>query len=153
MPENVNFGTPNVNPTNFFLEAEMEQQKTDQNSSQNQTQSTESKQSFKEKYNLNKENMLSFLNHKTTNILTFATAVAIGLTFKDLINSFVFNIFQPILMTLIITIDKNNYLSITNIIREKNPQIDIGKLLGSILVVKFVVILMYFINKHSHLFF
>jgi large-conductance mechanosensitive channel len=153
MPENVNFGTPNVNPTNFFLEAEMEQQKTDQNSSQNQTQSSESKQNFKEKYNLNKENLLSFLNLKTTNILTFATAVAIGLTFKDLINSFVFNIFQPILMNIILALDKNNYLSITSIIREKNPQIDIGKLLGSILVVKFVVVLMYFINKHSHLFF
>ena len=145
MPENINFGNPNTYPTNFFAEAEMEQQKTQQNSEQKRV-------NVKEQYNVTKENIFSFLNNKATTILAFATAFAIGFALKDFMGSLVQNIFQPILMNLIMLIDRNDYLPITPIIREKNPQVDIAKFLGSILVVKFIVILMYFMNKYEHLF-
>jgi hypothetical protein len=48
MPENVNYGDPNAYPTNFFAEAAMEQQKTEQNASQiNQVQSQQIQQNKK----------------------------------------------------------------------------------------------------------
>lgn len=145
MPENVNFGNPNVQPSNFFLEAEEERQKTNQFTSQQ-------KANVKQQYSVTKENIFSFLNSKATTILAFATAIAIGLALKDFMGALVLNIFQPILMNIILLIDKNDYLPITPIIREKNPQIDIAKFLGSILIVKLVIILMYFLNKYEHLF-
>ena len=62
------------------------------------------------------------------------------------------SIFQPLLMNIIMFIDSNNYLPITNLLREKNPQIDIAKFLGSILTVKIVIILLYLMNKYENLF-
>jgi large-conductance mechanosensitive channel len=165
LPENVNYGNPNLNPTNFILEAKLEQQKTEQfsppflnqNNSQTDNQqpttSSNKNNNFFENYNINNKYILSFLNLKNLTILTFASAIAIGLTLKDLINSFVFNIFQPLLMSIIIFFDKNSYLSITTYLKEKNPQIDFARFLGSLLIVRLVVVFMYLLNTYSYLFF
>lgn len=153
MPENVNYGNPNAYPTNFFAEAEMEQQQTEQNSCQmNQVQSEQSKGNIRD-IEINNDKILNFLNIKATTILTFATAVAIGFALNNLMSSLVHNVIQPILFSIIITFDKNDYLPITAGLREKNQPLDFSKFLGSILVVKLVVILMYLMNKYDHLFF
>jgi hypothetical protein len=45
--------------------------------------------------------------------------------------------------------DSNNYLPITQSLRDKQVTIDVAKFLGSILVLKLVVGSMYFIYKYS----
>lgn len=158
MPENVNYGDPNAYPTNFFAEAAMEQQKTEQNASQiNQVQSQQSQQIQQNKKksdnSIDKDHIFSFLNIKATTILTVATAVAIGFTLNNLMSSLVHNVIQPILFNIIVTLDKNDFLPITAGLREKNLPLDFSKFLGSILVVKLVVIFMYFMNKYEYFLF
>ena len=146
MPENVNYGNPNTYPTNFFAEAAMEQQKTEQNVSQmNQVQSQQNKSDT----SINKDKIFGFLNTKTTTILTVATAVAIGFTLNNLMTSLVHNVIQPILFSIIVTLDKNDFLPITAGLREKNLPLDFTKFFGSILIVKLVVIFMYFMNRYE----
>jgi large-conductance mechanosensitive channel len=149
MPENVNYGDPNAYPTNFFAEAAIEQQKTEQNASQVNQVQNEKPNKNKLDISINKDNIFNFLNIKATTILTFATAVAIGLTLNNLMTSLVHNVIQPILFKIIISIDKNDFLPITPGLREKNLPIDFSKFLGSMLIVKLVVILMYFMNKYE----
>ena len=156
MPENVNYGDPNAYPTNFFTEAAMEQQKTEQNVSQinqpqGQPQCQPQTQQNKNKtdISINKDNIFSFLNIKAITILTVATAVAIGLTLNNLISSLVHNVIQPIIFKIITTLDKNDYLPITAGLREKNLPLDFSKFFGSLLIVKLVIILMYFMNKYE----
>lgn len=155
MPENVNYGDPNAYPTNFFTEAAMEQQKTEQISSQfNQVKSQQSqKNQNKSNTSINKDHIFSFLNIKAVTILTVATAVAIGFTLNNLMTSLVHNVIQPILFNIIVTLDKNDYLPITAGLREKNLPLDFSKFLGSILIVKLVVIFMYFMNKYEYFLF
>jgi len=155
MPENVNYGDPNAYPTNFFTEAAIDQQKTEQNASQiNQLQSQQTQQNKNETdTNINKDNIFKFLNIKTTTILTVATAVAIGFTLNNLMTSLVHNIIQPIIFNIITTLDKNDYLPITAGLREKNMQIEPSKFFGSLLVVKLVIIFMYFMNKYEYFLF
>jgi len=118
MPENVNYGDPNAYPTNFFTEAAMEQQKTEQNTKKNNQQSHQIDQKNTiEKYSLNKDKVFNFLNIKATTILTVATAVAIGFTLNNLITSLVHNVIQPILFKIIVSIDKNDFLPITDGLR------------------------------------
>jgi len=153
MPENVNYGDPNAYPTNFFTEAAMEQQKTEQIASQfNQVQSQQSQQN-KSDTKIDKDHIFTFLNSKTTTILTVATAVAIGFTLNNLMTSLVHNVIQPMLFSIIITLDKNDYLPITAGLREKNLPLDFSKFLGSILIFKLVVIFMYFMNKYEYFLF
>lgn len=135
LPENINFGNPNASPTNFPNFECQTQYTTEKNISENNDKNTSEKSG-----DLN-DKIMSFLNKNTITILTIAIAVAIGLGIKDFINSFVMNVLQPSLMLLIMTIDKNDYLSITKTLREKNPEanIDISKLLGSLLVLKLII--------------
>ena len=59
MPENVNYGDPNAYPTNFFAEAAMEQQQTEQNISQmNQVKSQQSQQN-KSNTSINKDKIFN----------------------------------------------------------------------------------------------
>lgn len=151
MPENVNYGDPNAYPTNFFAEAAMEQQKIEQNASQiNQVQSHQIQQNKKKTdTSINKDKIFGFLNTKTTTIITVATAVAIGFTLNNLMTSLVHNVIQPILFSIIVTLDKNDFLPITAGLREKNLPLDFTKFFGSILIVKLVVIFMYFMNRYE----
>ena len=152
MPANVNYGDPNAYPTNFFAEAAMEQQKTEQNASQiNQPQPQPQPQQNKNKtdISINKDTIFSFLNIKAITILTVATAVAIGFTLNNLISSLVHNVIQPIIFKIITTIDKNDFLPITAGLREKNLPLDFSKFFGSLLIVKLVIILMFFMNKYE----
>ena len=153
MPENVNYGNPNTYPTIFFAEAAMEQQKTEQNVSQmNQVQSQQSQEN-KRDISINKDKIFGFLNTKTTTILTVATAIAIGFTLNNLMTSLVHNVIQPILFSIIVTLDKNDFLPITAGLRQKNLPLDFTKFFGSILIVKLVVIFMYFMNKYEYFLF
>ena len=148
MPANVNYGDPNAYPTNFFAEAAMEQQKTEQNASQiNQSQPQQNKN--KTDISINKDSIFSFLNTKAITILTVATAVAIGFTLNNLITSLVHNVIQPIIFKIITTIDKNDFLPITAGLRETNLPLDFSKFFGSLLIVKLVIILMFFMNKYE----
>jgi hypothetical protein len=138
LPENINFGDPNAHPNNFppFGYPNQPTESIDQkNISDNDNKN---KNTSQESTELN-DKIINFLKIKTTTILTFAIAVAIGFGIKDFINSMVINILQPSLVTLILTLDKNDYLPITASLREKNLQIDISKFLGSLLVLKLVV--------------
>ncbi len=57
--------------------------------------------------------LFKFLNTKSNTILTLGIAVAIGFALKDFMNALVLNILQPSVMLIIMFIDKNNYLPIT----------------------------------------
>jgi large-conductance mechanosensitive channel len=80
-------------------------------------------------------------------------AIAIGYALKDFMNALVLNILQPCIMMLIMAIDKNNYLPITQNLREKEVAVDLPKFLGNMLILKLVIGSMYLVNKYSALLF
>lgn len=141
-PANVYFGNPNDNPTTFPAELPKETQPIQK---PQQTQQTEDKKDN----NSSVDEIFKFLNKNANTILTFSIAIAIGFALKDFMNAFVLNILQPAVMLLIMSIDKNNYLPITEGLREKNISIDIPKFLGNLLILKLVIGSMYLINKYS----
>jgi hypothetical protein len=138
------FLTSSMYPGNFYQENKKENDST--------TEEQSSLNLLEKINNVDKKYLFTFLNTKPTTILAFATAFAVGFALKDFVGAFVQSIFQPLLMNIIMFVDSNNYLPITNLIREKNPQIDIAKFLGSILTVKIVIILLYLMNKYENLF-
>jgi len=146
LPENINFGNPNAYPTNF------PQLDTYNQPSDNKSTNTEGDDKKQEnKTSDTSDKIANFLNIKSTTILTFAIAIAIGFGIKDLFNSMVTNVLQPSLFALILMLDKNDYLPITASLREKNLQIDISKLLGSILVLKLIVGFTYLMYIYSNI--
>lgn len=97
--------------------------------------------------------IFKFLNIKVTTILTFSIAIAIGFALKDFMNGLVINILQPSIMSIIMYVDSNNYLPITQSLREKQVTIDVAKFLGNLLVLKLVIGSMYFVYKYSNIVF
>lgn len=143
-PANISFENPNDSPMNYPASVPSEQKpvkkkKEDENSNDSKKPDA--------------SDVFNFLNTRATTILTFAIASALGLALKDFMNAFVYNILQPFLMTMIMYFDSNNYLPITQGLREKQVSIDVAKFLGSMLVLKLVVGGMYFVYKYSSTFF
>jgi large-conductance mechanosensitive channel len=141
-PANVYFGNPNDNPTTFPAELPKE----------TQPQQTQEKKDKSSSGNTVDE-VFKFLNKNANTILSVSIAIAIGMAFKDFMNSLVIYILQPSIMLLIMTIDKNNYLPITQTLREKNISIDIPKFLGSTLILKLVIGSMFLVNKYTSILF
>jgi large-conductance mechanosensitive channel len=148
-PANVNFGNPNDNPTTFPAEMPKEQQIQQPQQQQDQSQDNKDKSSS----GITVDEIFKFLNKNVNTILTFSIAIAIGFAFKDFMNDLVIYILQPSIMLLIMAIDKNNYLPITESLREKNISINIPKFLGSMLILKLVIGSMFLVNKYSNLLF
>jgi hypothetical protein len=145
-PANVYFGNPNDNPTTFPVELPKETQP--QQPQQIQPPQTQEKND-KSTSGISINEVFKFLNKNANTILTFSIAIAIGFAFKDFINALVIYILQPSVMLLIMAIDKNNYLPITESLREKNISIDIPKFLGNMLILKLVIGSMFLVNKYS----
>ena len=144
-PANVNFGNPNDNPTTFPVEMPKEQQ------IQQPQPEIDQSQEKKDKSNsgITVDEIFKFLNKNVNTILTFSIAIAIGFAFKDFMNALVIYILQPSMMLLIMAIDKNNYLPITEGLREKNISIDVTKFLGNMLILKLIIASMFLVNKYS----
>jgi hypothetical protein len=143
LPENINYGNPNAHPASFqFYSNEKTESKDDIESNNDKKDDKNS--------DLN-QRIMNFLNLKATSILTFAIAVAIGFGIKDFINAAVMNVLQPILFSIVLALDKNDYLPITASLREKNVQIDISKFMGSLLVLKLVVGFTYFMYVYTNI--
>jgi large-conductance mechanosensitive channel len=149
-PANVDFGNPNNNPTTF--PAEMPKEQLQQPQQQPQQQQTQEKKDKSSSGNTLDE-VFKFLNKNANTILLVSIAIAIGIAFKDFINALVIYILQPITMLLIMAIDKNNYLPITQSLREKNISIDFPKFLGSILILKLVIGSMFLVHKYNSILF
>lgn len=145
-PANVYFGNPNDNPTTF--PAELLKDTQPQQPQQIQPQQTQEKKD-KSSSGISVDEVFKFLNKNANTILSVSIAIAIGIAFKDFMNSLVIYILQPSIMLLIMAIDKNNYLPITQSLREKNISIDISKFLGSTLILKLVIGSMFLIHKYS----
>jgi len=148
-PANVDFGNPNNNPTTFPAEMPKEQQLQPQQQPQQQTQEKKEKSTS----GISVDEVFKFLNKNTNTILSVSIAIAIGIAFKDFMNSLVIYILQPSIMLLIMAIDKNNYLPITQSLREKNISIDIPKFLGSTLILKLVIGSMFLVHKYNSILF
>ena len=148
-PANVNFGNPNDNPTTFPAEMPKEQQIQQPQQQQDQSQDKKDKSSS----GITVDEIFKFLNKNVNTILTFSISIAIGFAFKDFMNDLVIYILQPSMMLLIMAIDKNNYLPITESLREKNISINIPRFLGSMLILKLVIGSMFLVNKYSNLLF
>lgn len=149
-PGNVNYGNPNENPSSFMEKTETSQtQEINANESNNTESNTTETSSTKKKLNT----IYDFLNTKASTILSFAIAIAIGYAIKDFMNAFVMYVFQPSMMLLIMAIDRNNYLPITEGLREKNIAIDLPKFLGNMLILKLVIGSMYLVNKYGNILF
>ena len=138
-PANISFDNPSDSPIEYPTSVPTQQQQ------QPLTEKKAEDNSVKPDIN----DIFKFLNVKSTTILTFAIAVALGLALKDFMNAFVHNILQPSLMSIIMYFDSSNYLPITQNLREKGVSIDVAKFLGNTLVLKLVVGSMYFIYKYS----
>ena len=149
-PANVYFGNPNDNPTTFPAELPKEIQP--QQPQQIQPPQTQEKKDKSSSGNTVDE-VFKFLNKNANTILSVSIAIAIGMAFKDFMNSLVIYILQPSIMLLIMTIDKNNYLPITQSLRERNISIDIPKFLGSTLILKLVIGSMFLVNKYTSILF
>jgi hypothetical protein len=137
LPENVNYGNPNEYPTNFPTV-------------KNENKETLKKSDNKSSDTNTNDKIIAFLKTNVTTILTLAIAVAIGFGIKDFLNSMVMNVLQPSMLSLILMIDKNNYLPLTASLREKEIQIDISKFLGSLLVLKLIVGTTYLIYNYTN---
>lgn len=143
LPENINYGNPNEHPASFQFYTN------EKNDAKDDIESNNDKKDDKNS-DLN-QRIMNFLNFKVTSILTFAFAVAIGFGIKDFINAAVMNVLQPILFSIVLALDKNDYLPITASLREKNVQIDISKFMGSLLVLKLVVGFTYFMYVYTNI--
>ena len=150
-PANVYFGNPNDNPTTFPAELPKETQPQQPQQIQPQQQTQEKKD--KSSSGISVDEVFKFLNKNANTILSVSIAIAIGIAFKDFMNSLVIYILQPSIMLLIMAIDKNNYLPITQSLREKNISIDIPKFLGSTLILKLVIGSMFLVNKYTSILF
>ena len=148
-PANVYFGNPNDNPTTFPAELPKEQQQQPQHQPQEQTQEQKDKSSSGNTL----DEVFKFLNKNANTILTVSIAIAIGIAFKDFMNSLVIYILQPSIMLLIMAIDKNNYLPITESLREKNISLDFPKFLGNMIILKLVIGSMFLVNKYTSILF
>ena len=148
-PANVYFGNPNDNPTTFPAELPKEQLQQQQQPQPQQTQEKKDKSSS----GISVDEVFKFLNKNANTILSVSIAIAIGIAFKDFMNSLVIYILQPSIMLLIMAIDKNNYLPITESLREKNISIDIPKFLGSTLILKLVIGSMFLVHKYNSILF
>ena len=148
-PANISFENPNDSPMNYPASVPAEQPQVTEQSQTKEKKDETSNDSKKPDAN----DVFNFLNTRATTILTFSIAVALGFALKDFMNAFVYNILQPFLMMIIMYFDSNNYLPITQSLREKQVTIDVAKFLGSILVLKLVVGSMYFIYNYSSTFF
>ena len=148
-PANVNFGNPNDNPTTFPVEMPKEQQ------IQQPQPEIDQSQEKKDKSNsgITVDEIFKFLNKNVNTILTFSIAIAIGFAFKDFMNALVIYILQPSMMLLIMAIDKNNYLPMTEGLREKNISIDVPKFLGNMLILKLVIGSMFLVHKYNSILF
>ena len=151
-PANVDFGNPNDNPTTFPVEMPKEQPQQLQLQQPQPQQQTQEKKDKSSSGNTIGE-VFKFLNKNVNTILSVSIAIAIGIAFKDFINSLVIYILQPITMLLIMAVDKNNYLPITQSLREKNISIDIPKFLGSMLILKLVIGSMFLVHKYNSMLF
>lgn len=137
-PSNISFNNPNDSPTDYPASVPSEQPVSEaKKDNENKSGKPDTSEVF------------TFLNTNTTTILTFSMAVAIGFALKDFMNAFVHNILQPSLMMIIMYFDSNNYLPITQSLRNKEVSIDVAKFLGNMLVLKLVIGSMYFIYKYS----
>ena len=137
-PSNISFNNPNDSPMDYPASVPAEQPITEtKKANENKSGKPDTSEVF------------TFLNTNTTTILTFSMAVAIGFALKDFMNAFVHNILQPSLMMIIMYFDSNNYLPITQSLRNKEVSIDVAKFLGNMLVLKLVIGSMYFIYKYS----
>ena len=148
-PANVYFGNPNDNPTTFPAELPKEQQQQPQHQPQEQTQEQKDKSSSGNTL----DEVFKFLNKNANTILTVSIAIAIGIAFKDFMNSLVIYILQPSIMLLIMAIDKNNYLPITESLREKNISLDFPKFLGNMIILKLVIGSMFLVHKYNSILF
>jgi large-conductance mechanosensitive channel len=147
-PANISFENPNDSPMNFPASVPSEQPQVPK---QNEDEKKEEDSSKFQKPDTSE--VINFLNTKATTILTFSIAIALGFALKDFMNALVYNIIQPSLMTMIMYFDSNNYLPITQSLREKQVTIDVAKFLGNMLVLKLVIGSMYFMYKYSSTFF
>lgn len=138
-PANISFDNPSDSPVEYPASVPAQQQPMTEKKEEGNGDSVKPDTS----------DIFKFLNIKSTTILTFSIAVALGLALKDFMNAFVHNILQPTLMTVIMYFDSNNYLPITQNLRQKEVSIDVAKFLGNMLVLKLVVGSMYFIYKYS----
>lgn len=138
-PANISFDNPNDSPATYPASVPSQQQQV--------TEKKEANSSALSKPDTSE--MFNFLNTNANTILTFSMAVAIGLALKDFMNALVHNILQPSLLSMIMYFDPNNYLPITQGLREKGVSIDVVKFLGNMLVSKLVIGGVYFIYKYS----
>ena len=124
-PANISFDNPNDSQTTYLASVPTDQsvsKKDDNNSSNSKKPDT--------------EDIFEFVNSKSNTILTFSIAVALGLALKDFMNALVHNILQPSIMIIIMYFDSNNYLPITQSLRDKPVSIDVAKFFGNIFKIK-----------------
>lgn len=139
-PANISFDNPNDTQLDYPTSVPTEQPDT--------------KKQYKKEETPKTSDIFQFLNNTNANtILTFSIAVSLGLALKDFMNALVHNILQPCIMIIIMYFDPNNYLPITQNLRNKEVSIDIAKFLGNMLVLKLIVGGMYFIYKYSKILF
>jgi large-conductance mechanosensitive channel len=136
-PANISFENPNDTQIDYPASVPKEQPQAKKENNRMNFEKPDTGEVFK------------FLNMDAKTILTFAMAVAIGLALKDLMNSLVYNIIQPSLMAIIMYLDSNNVLPITQGIRDKGVSIDVSKFLGNILVIKLVIGSMYILYNYA----
>jgi large-conductance mechanosensitive channel len=136
-PANISFENPNDTQIDYPTSVPKEQPQAKKENNRINFEKPDTTQVFK------------FLNMDAKTILTFAMAVAIGLALKDLMNSLVYNILQPSLMAIIMRLDSNNVLPITQGLRDKGVSIDVSKFLGNILVIKLVIGSMYILYNYA----
>ena len=81
---------------------------------------------------------LAFFNKPTGTILAFAAALCIGTAFKDLVQSIVNNIVQPLIIKFLIMINIYNITTFSSILSGKNTALNMTSTISS--VISFIII-------------
>ena len=138
-PDNVNYGYPNSAPSNPTGTQALN---IPQMPTQQQPQQQQQKQS--QNYFIK---IMSILNNKTGTILTTAIGLAVGFSFKDLIDSGVSNVLQPLfIMLLSSSAYFTNLFNLTSLVGQKSATLNIIAFISSFVSFIFTVITVYYIS-------
>lgn len=138
---NVNFGDPNVYPSNPVGTPALSipQMPTAQQTVQQHVQNNSNK-SFAQKISF-------FLNSKTTTVLAISIGLAIGVAFKELVSSTVTNVLQPLIIMFLSMTQLNNMYDFTLFISPEKNTLNGITFISTLFSFAFVVIIAYYISS------
>jgi len=151
---NVDFGNPNEEPrnpegqpVNFPDPSKLLTNSSIQNTFSQNTNNTNNTNNNSKNQLSFKQKILNFLNSKSGTIIASAMGLAIGFSFKDVIGSFVLNIIQPLIVSVIMITRLNEIYDFDAFI-QSNSSLQLTKFISTLITFILIVITVYYVNAY-----